>query len=296
MNGPRSRGYLGADGIGPENKLRGIHYYMSRMRVQGIEIEYDDVGRGPAFLLLHGHPFDRRMWNPQVAAISNRFRCIVPDLCGYGRSEARPGRVLLDEMALDLLHLLDGLQIRQTVVCGLSMGVQIALDLVRLAPDRVVGLALAAGSAREESAEGVVRRRALAKQLEEEGTLDHYVDENLLKFFSPRSAAARPEAVAFLDAIMRGCSAVGAAAALRGRAERRDHRNALGNIAASTVVICGDSDAFTSVDEARELASGIPGATLVLLPEVGHMPNLEQPDDFNRALIALGARAYSPSA
>lgn len=265
---------------------------MERVRVRGIELHYQDAGAGPAILFVHGHPFDHTMWSPQIEALASRSRCVAPDLCGYGRSEGRPHRVLLDEMALDLLHLLDALEVDRAVVCGLSMGVQVALDLVRLAPDRVAGLALAAGSARAESPEGVAGRRALADRTEAEGTLDGYVDEHLSKFFSAESATSRPDAVSFLEAMMRRCPPSGAAAALRGRALRRDHRSILGSIDAPAVVVCGDADAFTTGEEARELAGGIPGAELVWLPGVGHMPNLERPDDFNGALERLRLRAW----
>lgn len=268
---------------------------MAVARIRGIQLNYDDAGSGPAFLFVHGHPFDRTMWRPQLAALSGVYRCVMPDLCGYGSSEPRLSTVLLDEMALDLLHLLDHLRIERAVICGLSMGVQITLDLVRLAPQRIAGLVLAAGSARGETPEGIANRRALAGRFDESGTMDPYIDENLLRFFSDQSAREHPEVVTFLEEIMRGCSPTAAAAALRGRAERRDHREALRDIAAPTVVICGDSDAFTLEEEARELSEGIPAATLLWMPGVGHMPNLERPEEFNQALFALGERAYPGS-
>lgn len=63
-----------------------------------------------------------------------------------------------------------------------------------------------------------------------------------------------------------------------------------------TLVVWGDSDAFTREEEATELADGIPGSARSWLPETGHMPNLERPDEFNDALRALGARAYREAA
>lgn len=260
---------------------------MNQVRLRGIDVAYQDAGEGTPILFVHGHPFSHAMWERQIAVLRDEARCLAPDLCGYGLTASRPHRVLLDEMALDLLHLLDHLNIDQAVVCGLSMGVQIALDLVRLTPGRVAGLALAAGSARGETPEGRRKRLALADRIEAEGGLDGYVDEHLHQFFSSRSRRELPEAVAFLEALMRRTESRGAAAALRGRAERRDHRPVLGRIGVPVVVVCGDEDAFTTEDEARELADGIPDAQLVWLEGVGHMPNLERPDTFAEVLRDL---------
>jgi pimeloyl-ACP methyl ester carboxylesterase len=265
---------------------------MKTARLRGIEVAFEEAGAGPPILFVHGHPFSHAMWEGQIRRFGSVARCVAPDLCGYGRTESRPHRVLLDEMALDLLHLLDHLELDRAIVCGLSMGVQIALDLVRLAPARVAGLALAAGSARGETPEGRTRRLRTADQIEAEGSLDGYVDQQLDRFFSSRSLGDLPEAVALLEAMMRRTDAQGAAAALRGRAERRDHRPVLNQIAVPAVVICGDEDAFTSEEEAQELANAIPGARLVWLEGVGHMPNLERPEAFEEALQDLLRRYH----
>lgn len=195
---------------------------MPTARVRGINVRFEDVGTGPAILFIHGHPFDRRIWRPQLKAFATEARCIAPDLCGYGGSGGRPYRVLLDEIALDLLHLLDELGVENPVVCGVAMGVQVALDLVRIAPKRVAGMLLASGSARADTEEEGAARGELADLLERDGSMDRYVHRNLSRFFSGVSSRGRMREATEVAAIIRACSAYGAAAGLRGRAVRRD--------------------------------------------------------------------------
>src|SRR5712691_5388651 len=113
---------------------------MPQLRIRGINLNYDDQGKGTPIVFVHGHPFDKTMWKSQAPYFSTTHRLIMPDLRGYGRTDVTPGKVMLDEMALDILHLLEALQIDTAVFCGLSMGGQIVLDFYRLFPEKVKGL------------------------------------------------------------------------------------------------------------------------------------------------------------
>jgi 3-oxoadipate enol-lactonase len=99
-------------------------------RIRGIKMVYDDlgegqgIGEGGAILLIHGQPFNRSMWDDQKAVLAQNYRLIIPDLRGYGESGISEGIVLLDELALDLIHLLEQLGIKKAVIIGLSMGGQ----------------------------------------------------------------------------------------------------------------------------------------------------------------------------
>ena len=77
-----------------------------------VDLAHDDADDGPAVVLIHGHPFNRSMWAPQLAALSagnhgDRFRVIVPDLRGYGDSPVTPGTVTMAQLAADVSDLLD---------------------------------------------------------------------------------------------------------------------------------------------------------------------------------------------
>jgi pimeloyl-ACP methyl ester carboxylesterase len=247
-------------------------------------LAYDDLGPAgdePALLLVHGHPFDRSMWRPQLAAFASR-RAIAADLRGYGAST---GAVATwSDLADDLVGLMDALRVPRAVVVGLSMGGQIALDLARRHPGRVAGLLLADTTAAGEPDRS--GRLTAADRLEHEG-MDPYAVENL--YLMVRPGAADRVAARVLD-MMRSADPAGAAAAQRARADRPDQLAALARIAVPTTVVVGADDRFTPVSDARTIAAGIPGAELVVIDDAAHLPNLEQPAAFNTALAALLTR------
>jgi 3-oxoadipate enol-lactonase len=110
-------------------------------------LAHDDAGEGPALVLLHGHPFDRRMWAPQLRSLSAGFRVLAPDLPGYGGAPPRGRTTTMGELADAVLDFIDALDVTRAVVVGLSMGGLVAMELGLRAPDRVVGLVLAATTA-----------------------------------------------------------------------------------------------------------------------------------------------------
>lgn len=262
---------------------------MGAAELNGITIEYDDVGRGEPLILVHGHPFDRSMWRPQVEHFSRAGRrVIVPDLRGYGRSApppgtAPPGSTTLAAFAGDIAALLDHLGIERAVIGGLSMGGQIVMEFHRRHAPRVGGLLLAATSPRADTAAVRRWRHETADRLLREG-MAGYAGEVLPKMMAPESIRARPAAARHVLDMMRGTAPAGAAAALRGRAERPDYVESLARVAVPALVAVGTADEFTPVAEARLMHERIPGAALAVFEGAGHLPNLERPDEFNEAL------------
>jgi pimeloyl-ACP methyl ester carboxylesterase len=257
---------------------------MSTVTLGDITIGYDDKGSGPPLVLIHGHPFDRSMWTPQVEAFAARgWRVIAPDLRGYGQSTVVPGTTTLSDFARDIAALLDHLGVDGFVLSGLSMGGQIAMECYRLFSGRIQGLVLADTFAAAETDEGKAWRNALADRLLREG-MAPYADEVLPKMMAPHNVAAQPAVAAHVLRMMRGAPAAGAAAALRGRAERPDYVPMLPQVAVPALVVVGSDDEYTPVADAEVLRDGIPGATLVVIEGAGHLPNLERPAEFNEAM------------
>ncbi len=268
---------------------------MNKVLIRGAELAYDDHGKGLPILLVHGHPFDRTMWDPQVEALANEYRLVVPDIRGYGQSTVPEGVTFLDEVALDLAHFLDHLGIERAVVCGLSMGGQVAMEFALLFPSRLLGLVLCDTDARAETVESRAARMAMAERLESEG-MAGYVEDGLADFLHARTFEDRPAVVEHMRRMMHGAPHLGAARLQRGRAERRDYIEALGCVGVPTLVVVGESDAFTPVATARQIADAIPGAEIVVIPKAGHMPNLEASAAFNGALSSLMNRVVEREA
>jgi pimeloyl-ACP methyl ester carboxylesterase len=267
---------------------------MSTVSVNGITLAYDDIGSGEnTLVLVHGHPFNRSMWRPQLEAFGqgdltprrekSGWRVIVPDLRGYGESSVVPGRTTLDVFARDIAALLDSLDITNILIGGLSMGGQIVMEFCWLYPQRVRGILLAATFPKAETEEGKSNRAAMADRLLREG-MDRYAEEVLPKMLAPGSIATLPSVVEHVRGMMRGTNPVGAAAALRGRAERPDYEDTLAHLNVPALIVIGDEDAFTTRADAERMQALLQGSELVWMKGVGHMPNLEREGAFNRAV------------
>lgn len=252
-----------------------------------ITIAYDDVGHGSPLVLVHGHPFNRSMWRPQADHFSRRgWRVIAPDLRGYGQSSIIPGTTPLTTFARDIATLLDHLEIGRAVIGGLSMGGQIVMEFARLFPERLRALILADTTAEAETEEGKRERRATADRLLEEG-MDPYARDVLPKMLARYNVDALPDVADAVFKMMQTTPPEGAAAALRGRAERRDFTRDLAKIDVPALVVVGRDDEFTPVSAAERIDATLPCARLAVIDGAGHMPNLERPAEFNDALGAL---------
>jgi pimeloyl-ACP methyl ester carboxylesterase len=252
--------------------------------VNGVSIAYRDTGSGPAVVLIHGHPFDHTMWDGQTAALSGRYRVITPDLRGYGASEVPDNEVTtLETMADDVRVLLDHLRVERAVVVGLSMGGQVAMAFADLFPERLEGLVLTATSPDGETAEGAKARRAMAERFEREGSVLPG-GEMLPRLLAVASVKRDPAIAVKVFTMIARTSPAGAAAALRGRALRKDYVEPLSRVAVPALVVAGTEDKYVSLETAKRMEECIPGARLEIFEGIGHLPNLEDPEHYNAVL------------
>ncbi|NTV64250.1 MAG: alpha/beta fold hydrolase, partial [Oscillochloris sp.] len=249
----RQPAHLGCTAIWPTSRLRGcvrgtmpsaLHWdltpisigsggFMAQTNINGIRMRYDDVGQGPALLLLHAFPLSAAMWQPQVEALQDQFRLIVPDLRGFGGTDAPPGTYPMDEMADDLAALLDFLGIEQAALCGLSMGGYIAMAFLRHYPSRVRALILADTRAGADSDEARAAREANARLAESAGPTA-IADKMIPGLVAPYATKAVRDT---LRSLILANTPEGIAGALRGMAVRPDSTAGLCDMSVPTLVI-----------------------------------------------------------
>lgn len=246
-------------------------------------IGYDDLGHGETIVLIHGHPFNRSMWSAQVKMLRKTHRVIAPDLRGYGESTITIGKVKLEDHAADIRDLLDFLGVDEIVLGGLSMGGQIVMEFYRQFPERINALILADTFAQLDTPQVRENRIKMADQLSREGMKDYAV-EVLPKMITPANIKSQPKLAAEILKMMQSTAPEGAAASLRGRAERRDYLQLLPEIAVPTLIVVGKEDEFTPVRDAELMGSLIPTSRLEVIEGAGHMPNMECHLEFNTVL------------
>lgn len=257
---------------------------MSGTTHTGGGLVYDDTGSGQAVVLLHGYPFNRSMWREQVELLKGNYRVITPDLRGLGESSvAEESATTIDTMAEDVAALLDKLDIKRVTLGGLSMGGYVALSFYRSFFTRVRALILADTRPQSDTEEGRQNREAQAQKIFKEG-MESIADDFLKKVLTPATLLKKPEVVRRVRAMIVTTKPQGAAAALRAMAARQDQTDFLPEIIAPTLIIVGSEDHLTPPKDAELMHRKIGGSGLAVIEGAAHLSNLEQPEDFNRAL------------
>ena len=248
------------------------------------EIGYDDAGTGKAVVLLHGHPLNRSMWSAQTEALQANYRIVCPDLRGYGETAAVSDVSTMSEMAQDVAALLDFLKLETVILGGLSMGGYAALEFYNLFPTRVSALVLADTKAASDTEVARQKRFETAGKIEKEG-IEPLAEEMLPKILAPATRSSKPEIAGRVRQMMLATNPTGAAAALRGMAERSDHTKLLAKICVPTLVIVGEADELTPPAEAEKMNRAIKDSRLVKISNAGHLSPLENGAEFNSALL-----------
>jgi pimeloyl-ACP methyl ester carboxylesterase len=259
---------------------------MNKQLSAGRSVEFDDVGKGEALVLLHAFPLARSMWRPQREALQGECRVITPDLPGFGGTSPFAGEASIDAMADDVKALLDALGITRAVIGGLSMGGYVALAFARKYADRLRGLILADTRAEADSTEAKANRDKLIAFTQEHAAAD-VIEQMLPKLVSDATRQQRPEVVAEIRQIAAAQTPAGIIGALRALRDRRDSTDVLPAVRVPAVVIVGADDSLTPPALSQAMAKALPQSTLVQIPGAGHLSNLEQPPAFNDAVRAF---------
>jgi pimeloyl-ACP methyl ester carboxylesterase len=255
---------------------------MDEVEVAGLRIAYERRGEGPPVVLLHGVLSDMRFWARQIDAFADAFTVVAWDAPGHGRSDDPPESWSTGDFGACLAAFIETLELGRPNVLGLSWGSTLALDLYRLRPDLPRTLLLAsayAGWVGSLPPEEVVRRRDQGLR-EADMAPEEFVPgwlPGLLTRRAPSGLAAE------VGEMLSGFHPAGYRAVFRTMAET-DLRGVLPGIAVPTLLLYGAEDARSPVHVGEDLHGRIPGSTLVVLPDVGHLCNVEAPEAFNAAV------------
>jgi 3-oxoadipate enol-lactonase / 4-carboxymuconolactone decarboxylase len=234
----------------------------------------------PVVALSHSLGLDHTMWDPQMAALTARFRVLRYDLRGHGGSDATPGDYTVERLGRDALALLDRLGLDRVAWCGVSLGGMVGQWLAAHAGDRLSSLVLANASPRITDPAGMEARRRTVL----DGGTRAIVDTAMARFFGDALVAANPPRIASARETLLATDPVGYAgccAALRDF----DGTALLPRITARTLVVSGDADVSMPWEaHGAALAAAIPGAAVVRLA-AAHASNVALPRTFARTLL-----------
>lgn len=256
-----------------------------RVTVDDATLEVGSDGRGDAIVLLHGFPLTREIWAQHVAPLASNARVIWPDLRGMGASSVSDGPYLMESLAGDIANVLDQLHVERAAFVGHSLGGYVALAFCRMYSERVARLALVCSRLAADSQEIASSRERLADRIEKDGSVDPAIDAYLPRLFAPATLSAQPALLDRAREIARVNDPRGAAAMLRGMAQRASSHDIAGDLSMPVWIVTGALDTIAPVAEAREMARAFPNARVEIMERSAHLPMLEEPERFGRVLL-----------
>jgi pimeloyl-ACP methyl ester carboxylesterase len=271
--------------------------FPGRFRKQGFidlgdaQLYYEEIGRGAPLVLLHGHSFDRRMWNPQLTELARHYRVIRYDMRGYGRSSLPvEGQEFLH--ANDLYRLLQSLHIAKAHLVGLSLGGFVAVDFMALHPEATRSVVSCSGSIYPRpgpeqpiTETEIARRRTEIAQLQATGQ-EAYKEKwlaSLLQASGPQQANSAPllrqmvhdwsmwQPLHVEPRVLLGTSLV---------PRLRAHP-----VQVPLLLLAGERESAARTHDNEVLQALVPGAQTAVLPHAGHVANLDNPAAFTQAVL-----------
>ncbi len=232
----------------------------------------------PAVVLLHAFPLSGAMWQPQLDALSDRWRVIAPEL-----SFPEPS---VDGAADEVARLLDELGVGQVVIGGLSMGGYVTMAFWRRHRERVRAIVLADTRATADTEE-ILQRRSRQQEQVAGGDPSPVIEAMVEGLPGPHTKEHRPEVMAEIRRLIGEATAEGITVALEAMKRRPDSTPDLATMDVPALVVVGEEDALSPLDVAQALCEALPRARLARIPQAGHLSSLEDPHVFNSELRAF---------
>ena len=256
--------------------------------MRSVALASRESGTGRPVVLVHAIGCDHRMWDSLAASLAPAHRVIAVDARGHGASPVPPRPYSLEDLADDVVALLDRLGIERADYVGLSMGGMVGQALALRHPARL-GRLVVACSTSSYGPDGRANWQARIRAVEQ-GGLEAIRDMVASRYFSDAFRAKHPDVVKTVmdrfvktprDGYLGCCDAIA----------ELDYADDLARIRAQTLVIAGELDAGTPPAMSQAMARGIPGARLEVIPGAAHLAAVEAPERFNAAVGAFLAQA-----
>jgi len=237
--------------------------------------------RGPAIVFVHGVGSSAAIWDYQLEALSSRYRCYAIELRGNGsaQSDPAPATITREGFVEDVLAIAKTASIERFHFVGCSLGGVVGFELMRRIPERIASLTLVGTFAVYPNADQHVA--TIIAGVSEAGSVEAFAQARIEKILPPNSPQKRiDETIAQMAQ-----KSVPSYIASTNATWTEDYRADLPAIGVPALVMCGELDPIAPLALSQEIACGIPGALLSVIPRAGHVTNADAPDAFNDALV-----------
>jgi 3-oxoadipate enol-lactonase len=264
-----------------------------RIAPNNIMVSYMDDGKSgaPYLIFIHGFPFNKSMWNLQVAMLKDNYHVITYDIRGHGNSDNGNENFSIELFAKDLISLMDFLKIDKTMLCGLSMGGYIALNAISNFPERFDALVLCDTQCIADTPEAKEKRMKAIKNIRDSG-VEKYADESIKNLFSPDSFNTGINAIKDVKEMIMKTSEQSLCNTLQALANRKETCTRLQEIKVPVLIMAGKEDILTPPAAAVLMHEKIKNSSLNIIEHAGHLSNLENPEKFNNGLLKFLSSVY----
>lgn len=264
-----------------------------KIKANQISMNYEEAGTGKWLTLVHGAGDNLEAWWNQIPSFSRRYRVLTYDVRGHGHTETPPAEYSIEILVQDLYELLRALRISETYLLGYSMGGRIALGLTLAHPEMVKALILAnSGVAPVQRSEAEMKQMMEMRQKRTEAVEKHglaaTIDETTAGVFSPGFAQKKPEVFARYKELRLKNDARAYLMVMKAMPWGAPAPD-VSSLKCPVLIIGGEHDMGAGPEAARASQKLIPGSKLVVMP-TGHAAKIEQPDEFNRAVLDFLAK------
>jgi pimeloyl-ACP methyl ester carboxylesterase len=254
------------------------HILSHRIRSGDANLAYWSLGDGPPVVLLHPFPANHEFWLPVAAEIAARYRVILPDLRGHGESEVGDGPATMEKHAADIARVMDEAKVGRAPLIGVSIGGYALFEFWRKHRGRVAALGLCNTKAPADGPEARAGRLQAANDVLDRGT-EPFFEGMILKVMAKTTREMRPDLVDGALRMMRKMSPEDVAQVQRGMAARPDSIETLKTINVPALLLTGDEDILTGVNEAELMRQHIAHSRLQVIPKAGHYSPWERPEE-----------------
>lgn len=261
--------------------------------LNGLSVSYTDEGLpdSPIILFIHGFPLNKSMWMNQVEALEKNYRVITYDIRGHGESEIGSDKFSIDLFSDDLINLMDDLEIKHAILCGLSMGGYIALNAVQKHPNHFDALILCDTQCAADTPDTREKRMDEIQFIKKNG-VEAYAEKSLEKLLLPESLDSKKDEVKLVKGMIKDMSVDSLTRTLHALADRKDTCENLSKIIVPVLIMMGEEDKITPPSKGQFMQNKIEDSELKIVENAGHLSNLENADHFNKHLTQFVNSLY----
>lgn len=257
---------------------------MTKHNIRGLNAVEFGEGNKPAIIFVHAFPLCNRMWDKQVEALQDKYRVVTYDLRTFGYSEYGDGHYTIDSHVSDLISVIDSLKLEKPIVCGLSMGGYIVQRALELYHNKFKGAILSDTKAEADNNPTKIKRAEQIQMLKN-GQREQFADNFIKAALSETSFNEKAELVAFLKEMISWQKTESIMGALLTLAARTDTTEALEKFELPMLVVVGKEDKVTPAEFSKIIYGKTKNSDFAAINSAGHFPNMENPEEFNKALL-----------